>query len=132
MPLIQARVSDERGNVISYGSPVRLQFEGWPALQLVGWPSIAVGTFGGEVMLIDPTDNGQGKFRILVGPKPDVVTRDGKAVEIRDWPENQWLRQGIRANGWVLLQEVPLWFEIWRQVNGFPPALTKDQIGGLK
>ncbi len=132
MPLIQARVSDERGNVISYGSPVRLQFEGWPALQLIGWPSIAVGTFGGEVMLVDPTDNGQGKFRILVGPKPDVVTRDGKAVEIRDWPENQWLRQGIRANGWVLLQEVPLWFEIWRQLNGFPPALTKDQIGGLK
>lgn len=132
MPLIQARVADERGNVISYGSPVRLQFEGWPALQLVGWPSVAIGTFGGEVMLIDPTDNGQGKFRILVGPKPDVITRDGKAIEIRDWPENQWLRQGIRANGWVLLQEVPLWFEIWRQVNGFPPALTKDQIGGLK
>jgi multidrug resistance efflux pump len=132
MPLIQARVSDERGNVISYGSPVRLQFEGWPALQLIGWPSLAVGTFGGEVILVDPTDNGQGKFRILVGPSPDVVTRDGKAVEIRDWPENQWLRQGIRANGWVLLQEVPLWFEIWRQLNGFPPALTKDQIGGLK
>ena len=132
MPLIQPRVSDERGDVISYGSPVRLQFEGWPALQLIGWPSIAVGTFGGEVILVDPTDNGQGKFRILVGPKPDVVTRDGKAVEIRDWPENQWLRQGIRANGWVLLQEVPLWFEIWRQLNGFPPALTKDQIGGLK
>jgi adhesin transport system membrane fusion protein len=132
MPLIQARVSDERGNVISYGSPVRLQFEGWPALQLIGWPSLAVGTFGGEVILVDPTDNGQGKFRILVGPKPDVVTRDGRAVEIRDWPENQWLRQGIRANGWVLLQEVPLWFEIWRQLNGFPPALTKDQIGGLK
>ena len=132
MPLIQARVSDERGNVISYGSPVRLQFEGWPALQLIGWPSLAVGTFGGEVILVDPTDNGQGKFRILVGPRPDVVTRDGKAVEIRDWPENQWLRQGIRANGWVLLQEVPLWFEIWRQQNGFPPALTKDQIGGLK
>jgi multidrug resistance efflux pump len=132
MPLIQARVSDERGNVISYGSPVRLQFEGWPALQLIGWPSLAVGTFGGEVILVDPTDNGQGKFRILVGPRPDVVTRDGKAVEIRDWPENQWLRQGIRANGWVLLQEVPLWFEIWRQLNGFPPALTKDQIGGLK
>jgi multidrug resistance efflux pump len=132
MPLIQARVSDERGNVISYGSPVRLQFEGWPALQLIGWPSLAVGTFGGEVILVDPTDNGQGKFRILVGPRPDVVTRDGKTVEIRDWPENQWLRQGIRANGWVLLQEVPLWFEIWRQLNGFPPALTKDQIGGLK
>lgn len=132
MPLIQARVSDESGNVISYGSPVRLQFEGWPALQLIGWPSLAVGTFGGEVILVDPTDNGQGKFRILVGPRPDVVTRGGKAVEIRDWPENQWLRQGIRANGWVLLQEVPLWFEIWRQLNGFPPALTKDQIGGLK
>ena len=127
MPLIQPRVSDERGDVISYGSPVRLQFEGWPALQLIGWPSIAVGTFGGEVILVDPTDNGQGKFRILVGPKPDVVTRDGKAVEIRDWPENQWLRQGIRANGWVLLQEVPLWFEIWRQINGFPPLISGEE-----
>ena len=45
-----------------------------------------------------------------------------------DWPGARWLRQGVRANGWVLLQRVPLWYEIWRQVNGFPPALSEGMI----
>jgi adhesin transport system membrane fusion protein len=94
---------------------VRLQFEGWPAIQFVGWPSVAVGTFGGEVMLIDATDDGTGRFRILVSPDPTDEA----------WPESRYLRQGVRANGWVLLRQVKLGFELWRRFNGFPPTTNK-------
>lgn len=127
MPLVRAREVDDAGNVLA-GSPVRLQFEGWPAIQFVGWPSAAIGTFGGEVVLIDPTDNGKGKFRVLVAQKPDVLQEVDGDTRTIDWPGDRWLRQGVRANGWVLLQRVPLWYEVWRQMNGFPPALSPDLI----
>jgi adhesin transport system membrane fusion protein len=97
------------------GDKARLQFEGWPAIQFVGWPSVAVGTFGGIVKLIDATDDGTGRFRILIAPDP--------ADEA--WPEARYLRQGVRANGWVLLKQVKLGFELWRRFNGFPPTTTK-------
>ncbi len=93
---------------------VRLQFEGWPAVQFSGWPSVAVGTFGGIVATVDRTDDGQGKFRVVVIPDPDD----------RPWPDAEYLRQGIRVNGWVLLNNVPLGQELWRQMNGFPPIVT--------
>ena len=96
---------------------VRLQFEGWPAVQFAGWPSVAVGTFGGEVMSVDATDNGKGKFRVLVKPHDDE----------NPWPDDRYLRQGVRANGWVLLERVPLWYEIWRNMNGFPPVVKQQE-----
>lgn len=100
--------------LIHAGDRVRLQFEGWPAIQFTGWPSVAIGTFGGRVLLVDATDNGEGKFRILVEPDPND----------EPWPSNRYLRQGVRTNGWVLLNQVSLGFELWRQFNGFPPTLT--------
>ncbi|MBL8696196.1 MAG: HlyD family efflux transporter periplasmic adaptor subunit [Planctomycetes bacterium] len=109
--------------LVSVGRNVRLQFEGWPAVQFVGWPSVAIGTFGGEVILVDATDNGKGKFRILVSPKPDVRS-DGSIVT---WPDNRFLRQGVRANGWVLLERVKLGWELWRQLNGFPPVVAMSE-----
>ena len=125
MPLIHPRTTNADGST-SPGSEVRLQFEGWPAIQFVGWPSVAVGTFGGEVVFIDPADDGKGKFRVVVAPKPDILTRDG--LEHReDWPSNRYLRQGVRANGWILLNQVPLWKEIWRQINGFPPVVSEKE-----
>jgi multidrug efflux pump subunit AcrA (membrane-fusion protein) len=129
MPLIQSRQTDAEGKVVRKGSLVRLQFEGWPAIQFVGWPSVALGTFGGEVMVVDAADNGQGKFRVLVGPSPDEILRDDGKMEQVEWPGTRWLRQGVRANGWVLLERVPLWFELWRQMNGFPPALDPSKAG---
>lgn len=128
MPLIQPRITDDQGNVLEPGSPVRLQFEGWPAIQFIGWPSVALGTFGGEVMVIDASDNGQGKFRILVAPLPDQVLHDDGRIEKLEWPGTRWLRQGVRANGWVLLERVPLWYELWRQMNGFPPAIDPAKV----
>jgi hypothetical protein len=34
------------------------------------------------------------------------------------------LRQGVRTKAWVLLRQVPLWREAWRQLNGFPPVVA--------
>ncbi len=56
--------------LVRVGNHVRLQFEGWPSLQFTGWPAVAVGTFGGEVAVVDPTDDGSGMFRVLVRPDP--------------------------------------------------------------
>jgi multidrug resistance efflux pump len=98
------------------GDHVRLQFEGWPAVQVTGWPSVAVGTFGGEVFAVDATDDGLGRFRIQVQPCTDPAEQA--------WPE---LRQGVRVNGWVMLRQVRLGWEIWRQLNGFPVSLAKPE-----
>lgn len=112
-PAVQIWVAGNDAPLIHEGDHVRLQFEGWPAVQFSGWPSVAVGTFGGSVALVDPTDNGKGKFRVLVTPDP----------ESDPWPQGGYLRQGGRANGWVLLDRVPLGYEVWRRMNGFPPSL---------
>jgi multidrug resistance efflux pump len=102
--------------LIQAGDHVRLQFEGWPAVQFTGWPSVAVGTFGGEVAAIDATDDGTGKFRVL-------VTQGSEG----GWPTETTLRQGARSNGWVMLSQVRLGYEIWRQLNGFPPVVARER-----
>jgi len=114
MPLIAPRGSEAGSGV---GSRVRLQFEGWPAVQFVGWPSVAVGTFGGEVISIDAVDDGAGRFRIVIRPDPADAP----------WPDTQYLRQGVRVKAWVLLRTVPLWQEVWRQLNGFPPVVAPKE-----
>lgn len=110
--------------LVSAGRHVRIQFEGWPAIQFSGWPSVAVGTFGGTVAFVDAADNGKGDFRIVVVP-------DEKDEH---WPEGRFLRQGVRARGWVLLGQVRLGFELWRKFNGFPPMILPEaqQVKGSK
>lgn len=97
-------------------SHVRVQFEGYPAIQFGGWPEFSVGSFGGQVALIDSTDDGKGHFRVLVSPDKDDIP----------WPEPRFLRQGVRANGWVLLGQVTLGYELWRIFNGFPPLVLPE------
>lgn len=106
--------------LVKKGDPVRIQFEGWPAVQFVGWPSAAVGTFAGKVYLVDPTTNEKGQFRILVVP-------DKHTPRDIDWPSDQYLRQGVRATGWVLLDQVPLGWELWRRLNGFPQTVATEE-----
>ena len=113
-PAVELWVRGVDAPLIEPGRKVRLQFEGWPAVQFMGWPSVAVGTFGGTVALVDPTDSGDGRFRLMVVPDEDD----------EPWPSDRFLRQGARTKGWVLLNEVKLWFEMWRQLNGFPPAVN--------
>lgn len=103
--------------LLSEGRLVRLQFEGWPAVQFSGWPSVAVGTFGGKIALIDSTDTMDGKFRVVVLPDENEPP----------WPEYPYLRQGVRTNAWILLDQVRLGYEIWRRMNGFPPSLKSKQ-----
>ncbi|MFY0606369.1 MAG: HlyD family efflux transporter periplasmic adaptor subunit [Cyclobacteriaceae bacterium] len=96
---------------ITTGRKVRIEFDGWPALQFSGWPNVSVGTFGGVVRVIDRVESKPGAFRILVTPDPDA----------EEWPEN--IRMGSGIKGWVMLNDVPIWFELWRQLNGFPPSI---------
>jgi membrane fusion protein, adhesin transport system len=108
--------------LIEPGREVRIQFEGWPSLVFSGWPSATVGTFGGIVKVIDRIDNGKGEYRLLITPKI------AKGEQI--WPKQ--LRMGSGAVGWVMLEDVPVWYEIWRQLNAFPPTLKKEPKAALK
>lgn len=100
--------------LLTRGRKVRLQFDGWPSLQISGWPSVSVGTFGGEVKVIDFVNSVNGNYRVLITPD--------KADE--PWPTQ--LRLGSGVYGWVMLDDVKIWYEIWRQLNGFPPSLYEQ------
>lgn len=113
---VELLVSGNDVPLIVKSEDVRLQFEGWPALQFNGWPSVAIGTFAGKVTLVDSTDNGKGKFRVVVTPQKES-----------DWPDIKYLRQGVRANGWIIINQVPLWYEMWRQFNGFQPVIDNPE-----
>lgn len=102
--------------LITHRSSVRLEFEGWPAIQVPGWAQVGVGTFEGEIAFVDPTDNGSGHFRIMVIHKPGSPA----------WPSARFLRQGISAKGWVLLERVTIGYELWRLLNGFPPRIPAE------
>ncbi|MFN4972923.1 MAG: HlyD family secretion protein [Bacteroidota bacterium] len=96
------------------GCPVRVQFDGWPALVFSGWPNVSVGTFGGRVSAIDRVISVNGKYRILVTPDPNEDP----------WPE--LIRAGSGVYGWAMLNNVLLGYEMWRLFNGFPPEMTKE------
>ena len=117
---VELKISGNDLPLIHEGDQVRLQFEGWPAVQFVGWPSVAIGTFAGKVNRVYPTDDGQGNFRVVVTPDDSLEAKNA-------WPDDRYLRQGVRANGWVLLRTVSLGYEIWRQLNGFPPVVAAEE-----
>jgi len=104
--------------LLRVGRKVRLIFDGWPALQFSGWPSVSVGTFGGEVAVIDQVASTNGQFRVLVVP------------DSADEPWPQQLRLGSGVYGWAALNTVRVWFEIWRQLNGFPPSINLREVEG--
>jgi multidrug efflux pump subunit AcrA (membrane-fusion protein) len=113
---VEVWVSGNDAPLILPGHHVRLMFEGWPAVQFVGWPEVAVGTFGGTVAFVDASDNRQGKFRVLIVPDESDHL----------WPSSRFLRQGGAVKAWILLEQVSVGYEIWRQMNGFPPMLTPE------
>lgn len=110
-------VSSMDAALIEPGRLVSLQFSGFPAFQFSGWQNIAVGIFHGRVKVIDAVDDGSGKFRVLVVPD----------ASMRAWPDMRYLRQGTDVTGWVLLNEVPVGYELWRQFMGFPPQFPVPQ-----
>jgi adhesin transport system membrane fusion protein len=99
------------------GEKVRIQFDGWPAIIFSGWPNVSHGTYGGIIMAIDNHVNEQGKYRLLLKPDTSDYT----------WPKG--LRMGVAVNGFALLNDVPIWYEFWRKINGFPPDYyTRDNL----
>ena len=95
--------------LISVGEKARIQFDGWPAIVFSGWPNASYGTYGGEVVAIENYISENGKYRILIAPDQTD----------HEWPVD--LRVGSGANTMALLNDVPIWFELWRKLNGFPP-----------
>lgn len=95
--------------LIHLGGNVRIQFDGWPAIFFSGWPNASYGTYAGKVVAIENFISTNGKFRILIAPNE----------EEQQWPKN--VRIGSGAHTMALLDDVPIWFEIWRTLNGFPP-----------
>ena len=99
--------------LLTKGQHVRIQFDGWPAIVFSGWPNTSYGTYGGTVFAIDNFVSSNGMYRVLVAPDKN----DHK------WPEA--LRVGAGSNSMVLLKDVPVWYELWRIINGFPPDYYK-------
>ncbi|GAA4281087.1 HlyD family secretion protein [Gaetbulibacter aestuarii] len=95
--------------LIHVGEKVRVQFDGWPAIVFSGWPNVSYGTYGAKVVAIEQFISSNGKYRVLLAP-------DEKD---HDWPEA--IRVGSGARTIALLEDVPIWFELWRQINSFPP-----------
>lgn len=107
--------------LIALESNTRLQFDGWPSIQFSGWPSVAIGTFAGSVTVIDKVSSPNGQYRVLVRPANPVPDGD------EDWPIQLRVGSGVYAR--IILNPVPLYYEIWRQLNGFPPSLEQEQGG---
>ena len=101
--------------LINSGQKVRMIFDGFPAIVFSGWPNNSYGTFGGRVSMVENNRNENGKFRILVIPDNQE----------KPWPKELKLGTGVR--GFALLKTVPIWYELWRQINGFPPDYYKTK-----
>jgi adhesin transport system membrane fusion protein len=109
--------------LIHVGNDVQLQFDGWPAIVFSGWPNANVGVFHGKIIAVDNFVNENGKYRVLVAPDKNE----------KKWPDG--LRMGVAVKSMTLLHDVPIWYELWRQMNGFPPnfyAPKKDPASKSK
>jgi multidrug resistance efflux pump len=104
--------------LINKGQDVRLQFDGYPAIVFSGWPNSSYGTFAGKISAIETNRNENGQFRVLIIPD----------MKEKNWPSN--LKIGTGAQGFALLNDVPIWYELWRQLNGFPPDFYTIEVKG--
>ena len=91
----------------------RVQFDGWPAIVFSGWPNVSYGTYGAKVVAIENFISPNGKFRILLAPDKND----------HEWPTAVRVGSGAKTIG--LLEDVPIWFELWRKLSGFPPNYYK-------
>ncbi len=99
--------------LVSNGQKVRFMFDGFPAIVFSGWPNTSYGTFGGKVVAVESSVSYNGKFRLLVTEDPAD----------KPWPRE--LKMGTGAQGMALLKDVSIWYELWRNINGFPPDYYK-------
>jgi multidrug efflux pump subunit AcrA (membrane-fusion protein) len=101
------------------GEQVRIWFDGWPTIVFSGWPNMSYGTFGGEIIAIENNISSNNKYRVLIAPNKN-----------QPWPKE--LKIGAGARTFALLDIVPIWYELWRQLNGFPPNFYKPETGEKK
>ncbi|MBN8666711.1 MAG: HlyD family efflux transporter periplasmic adaptor subunit [Chitinophagales bacterium] len=101
--------------LLAPGQKVRFLFDGFPAIVFSGWPSASSGTFGGEIVAVESNVSANGRFRVLVKEDPAD----------KPWPRE--LKIGAGAQGIALLKDVPVWYELWRNINGFPPDYYKTK-----
>jgi multidrug efflux pump subunit AcrA (membrane-fusion protein) len=106
---VEIYVSPLDVSILKVGTKTRFVFDGFPAVVFGGWPKASYGTFGGKIYAIENTTNSEGKYRVL-------VIADAKD---RQWPAN--MRIGNGAQSIALLNDVSIWYELWRNINGFPP-----------
>ncbi len=104
--------------LLNIGQKIRFIFDGYPAIVFSGWPEASYGTFGGVIAAVETSLSENGKFRLL-------VIEDKKE---KPWPKQ--LRMGTGANGIALLKDVPIGYELWRNINGFPPEFYKAGADG--
>jgi hypothetical protein len=105
--------------LVNKGQKVTMVFDGFPATVFSGWPRASYGTFLGQIIAVETNMSDNGKFRVLV---------------IQDSLERKWpsqLKIGTGVQGFGLLKNVPIWFELWRQINGFPPEFYKSSSSGI-
>lgn len=112
--VVELYVDGRDVSLIYPGRNVRLEFEGWPAIQFSGWPSVARGFFDGRVLAVDQAASTNGLYRLLVEPRPDKPP----------WPKEPSVRLGASVRGWVQMNTVRVWFELWRLLNDFPLQYT--------
>ncbi len=101
--------------LLDKGQKVRFMFDGFPAIVFSGWPQASYGTFGGEIVAVENSVSDNGKFRVLVAEDKND----------KPWPKE--LKMGTGAQAMALLKNVPIWYELWRNINGFPPDYYKQQ-----
>jgi multidrug resistance efflux pump len=106
--------------LVKRGEKVRVWFDGWPTIVFSGWPNMSYGTFGGKIVAIENFISENGKYRVLIAPDEEEAK----------WPKQ--LSIGAGAQTIALLDVVPIWFEVWRTLNGFPPNYYKSKIKSTK
>jgi multidrug efflux pump subunit AcrA (membrane-fusion protein) len=103
--------------LVHKGEKVRVWFDGWPTIVFSGWPDMSYGTFGGKIVAVENFISDNGKFRVLIAPD----------AEEEPWPKQ--ISIGSGAQTLALLDNVPVWFELWRNLNGFPPNYYQPKGG---
>ena len=95
--------------LIRENQKVMLIFDGFPAIVFSGWPNSSYGTFSGKIIAIENSISENGLFKAIVAEDKTQ----------KRWPPN--MKIGTGASGIAILNDVPIWYEIWRNINGFPP-----------
>jgi multidrug efflux pump subunit AcrA (membrane-fusion protein) len=108
-PAVEMYVKPVDLPLVQVGQRVSVWFDGFPTIVFSGWPQASYGIYFGVVSSVESSISENGKYRVLV--RQDVSSRA--------WP-NQ-LNIGVGANCITLLKDVPIWYVLWRSVNGFPP-----------